>query len=76
MDTKWLESFEKKVEAAAAEIRKLRKENAAQQARIEQLQAELDAGAESDDQAAAWEDERNEIRQRVERLSQGLEKLL
>jgi predicted RNase H-like nuclease (RuvC/YqgF family) len=76
MDAKWLSDFESKVEAATAELRKLRKENAAQKSKIDKLQTELEEARDSGESAAGWEAERDEIRRRLEQLSRGLEELL
>ena len=76
MDAKWLTDFEKKVEAAAAELKKLRKENASQKTKIDQLQKDLKAAQDSGESAAEWEAEREELRQRVEKLSAALEDVL
>jgi predicted RNase H-like nuclease (RuvC/YqgF family) len=76
MDAKWLTDFEKKVEAAAAELKKLRKENASQKTKIDKLQKDLEAAQDSGESAAGWEAEREELRQRVEKLSEELENLL
>ena len=76
MDAKWLTDFEKKVEAAAAELKKLRKENASQRTKIDKLQKDLEAAQDSGESAAGWEAEREELRQRVEKLSAELENLL
>jgi len=81
----WMETLEKRVREAAEEIRRLRAENAALEQRVEALAAELaearqDADGESSEPAperdAAWEHEREEVRQRVERLVKQLEGLI
>lgn len=76
MKAKWLTDFEKKVETAIAELQKLRKENATQQTRIDKLEEELAAAKDESKTAAGWETEREDVRQRVEKLSAELEKLL
>lgn len=78
----WLEELESTVRQAGETIASLRREKADLEARIEKLQA--DAGPESDpggdeagdDGAAAWREERQEIRGRVEKLTERLESLL
>lgn len=67
----WLKELEARVKAAAQEIRRLRGEGAKLRARIEELEAE----AKRRDSGADWLEERNEIRQRVERLVEHLEEL-
>ena len=76
MEIKWLTDLEKKVEKAAAELQKLRKENSSQKEKIEQLQKQLTEAKSAGKSAASWEKERGEIVKRVEKLSAGLEKLL
>jgi predicted RNase H-like nuclease (RuvC/YqgF family) len=76
MDTKWLAELEKKVDKAAAEIASLRKQNKSQAAKIEKLEGQLAEAASGAASAADWDKERDEIRQRIEKLSSGLEKLL
>ena len=41
METDWLSDLEKKVELAAAELKALRKENTAQQTKIEKLEKQV-----------------------------------
>lgn len=74
----WLAALETQVEAAAAEVTRLRAENrdlgerlAAAQAAVTAAQAAAPAGA-----GAAWESERAAIRGRVEALVGHLENLL
>ena len=76
MNAKWLTDFEKKVEKAVAELQKLRKENASQKTKIDKLDKELTAARSEGKSASGWEAEREEVRQRVEKLSSELEKLL
>ena len=76
MDVKWLNDLEKKVDKAAAELQKLRKENEAQKKKIQQLQDQLTEAKSASKSASGWEKERSEIVKRVEKLSAGLEKLL
>ena len=76
MDTKWLSDLEKKVETTVKTLEALRKENASQKRKVKQLQRQLDDAQSAEKSAGSWEVERQEIRQRVEKLSAGLEKLL
>lgn len=66
----WLAELEQRVRQAVAEIGRLRQENR----RLERELAKLKkAGG---DGGAAWERERGEVRERVERLARHLEELL
>jgi predicted RNase H-like nuclease (RuvC/YqgF family) len=76
METKWLADLEKKVDKAAAELASLRKQNKSQAAKIKKLEDQLAEAASGAASAADWDQERDEIRKRVEKLSAGLEKLL
>ena len=69
----WLSPLEDKVRAAAERIRSLGEENAALRVRISELEERLVAP--EDAGAAQWQEERQEIRRRVERLTQHLEEL-
>lgn len=72
----WLSPLERKVRAAAERIQALKEENAALRRRIEDLEERLAAApAVTDDGAARWEEERREIRERVERLTRTLEEM-
>lgn len=73
----WLSTLESKVHAAAERIHALHEENAALRGRIAELEQQLAAAprAPEDTGAAQWEEERREIRERVERLTQTLEEL-
>jgi len=68
----WLEPLEAKVRAAAERIQALKDENTALHRRIEELEERLTAPAQ-DDSASRWEEEKREIRERVERLTRTLE---
>jgi predicted RNase H-like nuclease (RuvC/YqgF family) len=70
--TDWLEPLEAKVRAAAERIQALKEENAALHQRIEEFEERLTAPSQ-DDSAARWEEEKREIRERVERLTKTLE---
>lgn len=76
MKANWLTDFEKKVETAVAELQKLRKENASQKTKIDKLEKELAAAQDESKTTSGWETEREDVRQRVEKLSAELEKLL
>ena len=66
----WLAELEQRVRQAVAEIGRLRQENR----RLERELAKLKKTG--GDGAAAWERERGEVRERVERLARHLEDLL
>ena len=68
----WLSPLEEKIHAAAQRIQSLKEENAALHRRIEELEERL-AASSSEDGAARWQEERREIRERVERLTKTLE---
>ncbi len=66
----WLAELEERVRQAVAEIGRLRQENRRLDRELTKLRK---AGG---DGAAAWERERGEVRERVERLAHHLEELL
>lgn len=68
----WLAELEARVREAVAEIGRLRQDNR----RLERELAKLRKAAAADGGAAAWEQERADVRQRVERLTAHLETLL
>ena len=72
MSTPWLGDLEQRVSEAVAEIGRLRSENK----RLERELAKLRKAGAGGDGAAAWEQERTEVRSRVERLAHHLEELL
>jgi len=84
MAIEWMETLEQRVREAADEIRRLRAENDALEERIETLERELAQAVESGgaeprantDEDGAWEQERAEVRSRVERLVVQLEGLI
>lgn len=76
MEPKWLADLEQKVESASAELKSLRKENNLQKRKIKQLQQQLSEARSSGKSGDGWEKERQQIRQRVEKLAAGLERLL
>lgn len=69
----WLEPLEAKVRAAAERIQAFKEENTTLHRRIEELERRLADSALDDGGAARWEEERREIRERVERLTKTLE---
>lgn len=75
MTLPWLKELEERVQETAARLKELRTENAALKERVSELERELasvpDAG-----QGEAWAEEKAEIRDRVEKLADHLEKLL
>lgn len=76
MTTDWLSDLEEKVQSATDELKALRKENTSQKKSIEDLQNKLTEAEVSSQSTGDWENERDEIRKRVEKLAAGLEKLL
>lgn len=84
MAIEWMETLEQRVREAADEIRRLRGENDALEERIETLERELAqamsgraaSAGETADADGAWEQERAEVRSRVERLVRQLEGLI
>ncbi len=75
MSEGFLDQLEQRVHAAAERIRVLKNENARLGERVTTLEDELQE-ARDDSAAAAWAEEREEIRQRVEKLAATLEGLL
>jgi predicted nucleic acid-binding Zn-ribbon protein len=73
----WLSTLESKVHAAAERLHALHEENTALRGRIAELEQQLSAApsAPEDSGASQWEEERREIRERVERLTRTLEEL-
>lgn len=76
----WLSPLEEKVRAAAERIQALKEENTTLHRRIEDLEERLAAAssapaAAAEDGTARWEEERREIRERVERLTRTLEEM-
>jgi len=65
----WLAELEQRVRQAVTEIGRLRQEN-------RRLERELAKLKKTGGEAAAWERERAEVRERVERLARHLEELL
>ena len=76
MDLNWLKNLEKQVQAATEEIEALRKENRTCRTKVKQLEGKLTDARRADQSAGDWEKERQAVRERVETLAAGLEKLL
>ena len=76
MATDWLADLEAKVQSAVDELKAVRKENASQKKKIADLEKKLAKAEEADQSSGDWEKERSEIKERVEKLATGLEKLL
>jgi cell division protein FtsB len=68
----WLAELEERVRQAVAEIGRLRGENR----RLERELAKLKKSGGGSEGAGAWERERGEVRERVEKLARHLEELL
>lgn len=81
-ETDFLDALEAKIHEASERLRALRTENRALAQRVADLEAQLAeqeaaAGADvSNEEAAAWRQERDAIRERVESLAGRLEELL
>ncbi len=74
MANEWLQELEQRVAAAIQEIERLRRENKSLKAQAERLTQQV-GEAKGGGGSGAWEKERSAIRQRVEKLVQGLERL-
>lgn len=72
----WLDELEATVKEAAETIQALREEKADLVRQVQELEAKAGGGGDTDEAARAWREERREIRQRVETLTQRLEGLL
>ena len=75
MSTAWLRDLEEKVQEASAQLGDLRAQNDKLQKRVAELEDQL-AAAPDAEQVAGWTEERDDIRQRVEKLVGHLDKLL
>lgn len=73
MQIEWLETLEERVREATARLRDLQEENRKLQRRVGELEERL---AEGEGAASGWDEERDEIRRRVEGLVRTLEDLL
>ena len=67
MATEWLQDLEERVKEASDRLRDLRKENEKLTKRIAKLEGQV-AAAPDADEVASWTAERDDIRQRVEKL--------
>ena len=81
MSQDWLKDLEEKIELATGRLRELREENerletrcTELESRVEDLEAQLAESGGGDD--AEWREEREDIRQRVEKLVDHLGELL
>ncbi len=75
MTTAWLRDLEEKVRETSARLGKLKSRNEELEKKIADLEAQLEA-APDPDEASAWTEERDDIRQRVEKLVDHLGNLL
>ncbi|MCP4201778.1 MAG: cell division protein ZapB [bacterium] len=75
MTTAWLRDLEEKVQEASERLGDLQARNDKLQKRITELEAQLEAAPDAKD-VAGWTEERDDIRQRVEKLVGHLGKLL
>ncbi len=75
MTTAWLRDLEERVQETAARVGELKAENEKLKKRIADLEARLEAAPDAEE-ATAWTAEREEIRQRVEKLVDHLGELL
>ena len=76
MDLNWLKNLETQVQAATEEIEALRKENNICKTKVKQLEQKLTEARRADQSAGDWEKEKQVVRERIEKLAAGLEKLL
>ncbi len=70
----WLKDLEQKVRAATKDLSALRKQNRTLKARVKKLESELSRREGGDD--GDWAAEREEVRRRVGRLAEELERLV
>ena len=75
MTTAWLRDLEEKVQETSGRLKDLHKENEKLRKRVAKLEKELKAAPDGDE-AAAWAEERDGIRQRVEKLADHLGEVL
>ena len=75
MTKAWLRDLEERVQQASERLRQLAAENGKLKKRVKELEKRL-AAAPGDQEKAAWSGERDEIRQRVEKLVEHLDGLL
>jgi len=75
MTTAWLRDLEEKVRATSARLGKLKSQNEKLEKKIADLEAQLEAAPDAEE-AAAWTEERDDVRKRVEKLVDHLGNLL
>lgn len=75
MSTAWLRDLEEKVQEASAQLSDLRGQNDKLRERVAELEEQLEAAPDAE-QIAGWTEERDDIRQRVEKLVGHLDQLL
>lgn len=79
MSQPWLRDLEEKVQEAAGRLRELKEENSElreENRLLSERTTELEAQLEGGSEAGAWQEERDEIRERVGRLVDSLSQLL
>jgi chromosome segregation ATPase len=76
LSIEWLEELETRVRDATERLRELRDENQSLQDRIQELETKLSAAGGTGAEPEEWQRERDEIRERVERLTRHLEGLV
>lgn len=74
--TDWLQAHEEQVEAALKQLEGLRRERGKLAKRVAQLEEELGEAQAAVAGAGSWVKDRRTLRQRVQRLADGLEKAL
>ncbi len=75
MTTAWLRDLEEKVQEASTRLSDLRAQNDKLQEHIAELEEKLEASPDAE-QVAGWTEEREDVRQRVEKLVDHLDQLL
>ena len=75
MTTAWLRDLEEKVQEASTQLKELREQNDKLQKQVAELEAKLESTPDAE-QVAGWTEERDDIRQRVEKLVDHLDQLL
>ncbi len=75
MTKAWLRDLEEKVRDTSTRLGELKSENEKLEKKVADLEAQLEAAPDADE-AAAWAEERDDIRQRVEKLADHLSDLL
>ncbi len=75
MTTAWLRDLEEKVQEASAQLSDLRVQNDELRKRVAELEEKLEEAPDAE-QVAGWTEERDDIRQRVEKLVGHLDQML